>query len=109
MQDYLSPSRLSPEVAKFTFLCRSRMVQVGANFKKGKKVNPLCPLCKINSEYDYQPHLMTCTKLNVNTLAKEKIPQYDDLFSKNLEKKLTDVHLLKKKFQERNRILNQQK
>ena len=33
MQDYLSPSRLSPEVAKFTFLCRGRMVQVGANLK----------------------------------------------------------------------------
>ena len=109
MQDYLAPSRLSPEVAKFTFLCRSRMVQVGANFKKGKKVNPVCPLCKINSEYDSQPHLMTCTKLNVNTLAKEKIPQYDNLLSKNLEKKLTVVHLLKKNFQERKRILSQQK
>ena len=109
MQDYLAPTNLSPVVAKFTFLCRSRMVQVGANFKQGKKVNPVCPVCKINTEYDSQPHLMTCTKLNVNTLAKETSPQYDDLFSKNLKKKLAVVQILMKNFQERKRILNQQK
>ena len=63
MQDYLVPSNISQEVAKFTFLCRTRMLPVGANFKQGGKTkNPFCPVCKIVTEYDYQTHLMWCKK-----------------------------------------------
>ena len=35
MQDYLVPSNIPTEVAKLAFQCRSRMLPIGANFKKG--------------------------------------------------------------------------
>ena len=107
MQDYLVPSNIPTEVAKFTFLCRSRMLQVGANFKKGGKTNPTCPVCKIGTEYDSQPHLMMCTKLSVHTLVNQ-IPQYDELFGRNLDQKLAIVHILKRNLEERNKILKEQ-
>ena len=101
MQDYLVPSNIPTEVAKFTFLCRSRMLQVGANFKMGGKKKPTCPVCKIGTEYDSQPHLMLCPKLIVNT-------QYDELFGNNLDQKLAVVHLLTRNLEERNKILKEQ-
>ena len=107
MQDYLVPSNIPTEVAKFTFLCRSRMLQVGANFKKGGKKDPTCPVCKIGTEYDSQPHLMVCTKLSVHTLVNQ-IPQYDELFGRNLDQKLAIVHILKRNLEERNKILKEQ-
>ena len=45
IQDYLKSPDITPDLAKFTFLCRSRIINVGANYKQGKK-NPICPLCK---------------------------------------------------------------
>ena len=39
MQDYLMPSSFSAEVAKFAFQCRSRMLNVGANYKEGGRRN----------------------------------------------------------------------
>ena len=108
MQDYLVPSNISQEVAKFTFLCRTRMLPVGANFKQGGKTkNPFCPVCKIVTEYDSQTHLMWCKKLNVNLVANQKIPQYDDLFNKSLKRKISVVQLLRKNLQKRNNIINQ--
>ena len=107
MQDYLMPSIFSPDVAKFTFLCRSRMVQVGENFKQGRKTT-ICPICKITSEIDSQPLLMKCSKLNVNYVVYENVPKYQDLFSKSLQKKLIMVEILRKHFQERTKFLNKQ-
>ena len=60
MQSYLQPQKMHTQLAKFTFLCRTRMLQVGANFK-GKKSNPLCPLCELF--YDSQTNLLECLKL----------------------------------------------
>ena len=42
----------------------------------------ICPICKITSEIDSQPHLMKCSKLNVNYVVDENVPKYQDLFSK---------------------------
>ena len=55
MQDYFYPNQMPTQLAKFTFLCRSRMLCVGANYKAGIS-RPLCPLC--NTEYDSQSHLL---------------------------------------------------
>ena len=91
MQDYLVPSSINPELAKFTFLCRSRMIAVGANFKEGAK-NPSCPLCE-KSEYDSQNHLLFCDKLNANVVSTEKISHYDDLFKPELKEKIAVARL----------------
>ena len=82
MQDYFLTNKLSTQLKKFTFLCRSRMLAVGANYKAGNQ-KPLCPICKV--AYDSQCHLLVCEKLLVNNSICEDIPQYDDLFSPNLE------------------------
>ena len=41
IQDYLHSSSIAPDLAKFIFLARSRMIAVGHNFKEGR-INPLC-------------------------------------------------------------------
>ena len=103
MQDYLLPSNISSEMAKFTFLCRSRMLAVGANFKEGRK-NPFCPVCKIVTVYDSQNHLMLCTKLNVNIVTIQQMPEYDDLFKSTLKKKMYVVKVLRENFQKRTKL-----
>ena len=46
MQKYLEPSKFSNDLRKFTFLARSRMLDVGDNFKKGnKEITKHCPVC----------------------------------------------------------------
>jgi hypothetical protein len=85
LQDYLVPSSINSELAKFTFLCRSRMLAVGANFKQGEQ-NPACPLCD-KAEYDSQNHLLFCEKLNFNVVNTQSMIHYDDLFKPELEKK----------------------
>ena len=83
MQNYLLPGRISTQLAKFAFVCRTRMLRVGANYK-GKTTRPLCPMCKV--EYDSQSHLLTCSNLNDNSPVCQDLPYYDDLFGKNIQK-----------------------
>ena len=99
---------ITPDLAKFTFLCRSRMINVGANYKQGKK-NPICPLCKLASENDTQKHLMWCTELNDNIVATKNIPEYDNLFKSSLNKKIAVVKILKENLKQRNKILEKEK
>ena len=50
---------------------------------------------------------MKCVKLNQNDIVDEHIPAYDDLFSRNLEKKMIIVEILRKNLKERKKILDQ--
>ena len=104
MQDYLASTNNSPDLARFAFLCRSRMLEVGANYKQGLKY-PICPVCKIDTEYDSQYHLMVCTRLNENVVSSQSSPEYDDLFKPDFDKKMAVVHVLKDNFQKRKEIL----
>ena len=83
MQKYLLPHSMPIQLAKFTFLSRIRMLQVGANFK-GSNPNPVCPLCK--SSYDSQNHLLVCPSLIENDEICKEMPNYDDIFCQNLTK-----------------------
>ena len=85
MQEYCLPNKMSTQLAKFAFLARTRMIPVGANFKAGNPF-PKCPLCKVES--DSQKHLLFCPKLTNENAVCQEIFQYDDLFSKNLEKQI---------------------
>ena len=106
IQSYFLPNKMPTTLAKFTFLCRTRMVQVGANFKGGNNF-PVCPLCKV--QYDCQKHLLDCTKLTeANTICSE-LPQYDNLFSKDLTKMRIVVQNLEEKFRKRQKILAKSK
>ena len=102
MQEYFLPNKMSTQQAKFAFLARTRMIPVGANFKAGNPF-PKCPLCKV--EYDSQKHLLFCPKLtNENTVCQE-IFQYDDLFSKNLEKQITITSKLHENLKKRKNLM----
>ena len=103
IQDYLQSPSIAPDLAKFTFLARSRMIDVGANFKEGR-TNPLCPLCQ---ESDTQSHLMSCSKLNVNVVTNQTMPEYSDLFSTSLVKKMAVVKVLRENFRKRKKLTEQ--
>ena len=81
------------------------MLQVGANFK-GTNPNPICPLCKVG--YDSQNHLLICPKLcDENSICKET-PNYDDLFSENLQKIMVVAKILNQKYKKRIKLLKKQ-
>ena len=102
IQEYFLPNKMSTQLAKFAFLARTRMIPVGANFKAGNPF-PKCPLCKV--EYDSQKHLLFCPKLtNENTVCQE-IFQYDDLFSKNLEKQIAITSKLHENLKKRKNLM----
>ena len=106
MQDYFNPNQMPTQLAKFTFLCRSRMLCVGANYKAGIS-RPLCPLC--NTEYDSQSHLLECPRLNDENSMCHDIPKYEDLFCENISKKLTIVRILSEKFKTRTKLIKDRK
>ena len=104
MQEYLMSPNITADLAKFTFMCRSRMVAVGANYKQGVD-NPVCPVCKVETEFDTQKHLMLCTRLNQNLVTSENLPDYLDLFKSDVEKQVTVAKLLKENLKKRTKIL----
>jgi hypothetical protein len=90
------------QLAKFTFLCITRMLQVGVNFK-GKNSNPVCPLCQI--DYDSQNHLLECPKLvDLNLICQNKV-LYEDLFSPDLVKMMLVVTNLNQNYKKRLKLL----
>ena len=97
MQEYFLPNKMPTQLAKFAFLCRTRMIPVGANFKAGN-LFPRCPLCKV--EYDSQKHLLFCPKLSDNIICQEVL-QYGDLFHKNVQKKIIVIKKLHQNLQRR--------
>ena len=106
MQDYLEPSIFSADLAKFTFLCRSRMLLVGENYKHGQNVTT-CPLCSDHSDLDSQLHLLKCSKLNTSNIVDNRAPVYEDLFCQNITKKHIVAEFLRKFFTKRSKLINQ--
>ena len=106
MQDYLKPSMFPADLAKFTFLCRSRMLAVGENYRQGNNFTT-CPLCQNYTEADSQLHLLKCVELNSETIVNTKFPVYEDLFGQNIERKLNVAAVLKKNYSERVKLINE--
>ena len=80
---------------------------VGENYKQGQDIT-ICPLCNITTEFDSQQHLLLCVKLNVNNIVDENSPQYDDLFSQSTRKIRIVAEFLKRNYEKRTKLLNQQ-
>ena len=76
------------------------MIAVGHNFKEGR-IDPLCPLCQ---ESDTQNHLMSCSKLIVNVVTSQTMPEYSDLFCTNLDKKMAVVKILHENYRKRKKL-----
>ena len=102
MQSYFLSQKMPILMAKFTFLCRTRMLQVGANFKGGNNF-PVCPLCEIS--YDNQSHLLVRQKLTDKEICKQ-VPKYEDIFSNNVVKMLSVVTNMNLRFKKRQKLLS---
>ena len=91
IQEYLLPNQTSTRMAKFIFHARSRMLDLKCNFKNRYR-DFLCPTgCGSD---DTQQHLIDCEKLSDSTLVSD-LPEYDDLFSKDVKKILNFASILK--------------
>ena len=105
MQDYLRPEdTISIDEAKFLFQLRTRMLDVRKNYE-GKYKDLMCPVC--NLVEDTQPHLIECLKLSDNDLV-DKVPEYNDLFGKDLKTKVKTSRILRRRYQKRKEIESKQ-
>ena len=107
MQKYLEPNKHSNQLGKFTFLVRSRMLELEENYKNSKKTSN-CPVCQDKSSTDSQPHLFICPKLTNNQVAKNNV-KYGDLFEDKLEAQIEVAQILQSNFKERKKKLKQKK
>ena len=104
MQDYLKPNGASIEESKFTFLVRSRMLDIRTNYRgQYLDTDTLCPVCL--KEEDTQQHLLVCDQLCESETIVKQVPEYSDLFGENLDKKLLISRVLRKHFQARKKVL----
>ena len=94
MQTYLSPNicEMTVDDAKYIFLLRSRMVDVKANYK-GKYFDYLCTEC--GKEEETQQHVLECSKLIGKNEMLTYIPNYYDIFSKEVEEQLYVTRILR--------------
>ena len=105
MQDYLCPNEINISEAKFLFQLRTKMIpEIRANYGNRYGDN-LCPLCKVCE--DTQEHLFVCSCLSKGSELVTNIPRYEDLFSEKLEKKVRIARIMKKKLEERNKVLKE--
>ena len=94
-------------LGKFTFLVRSRMLDLGDNYQnKSSDLN--CPVCEDKSTRDSQSHLMVCPKLNENQIA-QKAVHYEDIFEDDFEKQMEVARIMDKNFRKRKEILRSKK
>ena len=107
MQAYLEPNKYSIHLKKTIFLLRSRMLEIGENYKKNKKKSE-CPLCKDENSPDSQAHLLMCPELIENEVVTKKI-EYDDLFEDKIEDQAQVALIIMKKFKMRKKILKKRK
>ena len=107
MQKYLEPNKHSNQLGKFTFLVRSRMLEVAENYKNNKKISH-CPVCEDKGSPDSQPHLFICPSLNNNQVVKKDV-KYENLFEDKLEAQLEVSQILQSNFKERKKRLKRKK
>ena len=75
--------KITKEEAQEIFKLRSRMSDVKLNYK-GKYESLKCEICDENED-ESQKHIINCKSLN---MINEEIPNYEDIFSGNVKKKI---------------------
>ena len=103
IQPYLKDGVLNSSDARLLFDFRTRMVDVGHNFKNSGKHSTVCPLCK--QAGDDQEHLLMCTKIHTITPN----VSYNDIFSTETSKLRTVPKELKKSIRIRKELLKETK
>ena len=98
MQKYFVASNLCGKDKKFIFALRCRMVEVKHNFKE-KYLNMSCPCCE--EDEDTQEHLLTCPELETDGEVVMSLPDYGDLFGRDLVKQIDVARLIMERYQKR--------
>ena len=66
--------------------------------------------CVTNENFkDDQPHLLQCDKLVSDSIITANLPEYEDLFSNEVNKQVVIVKLLKENFEKRRHFLEEEK
>ena len=91
IQNYLVDTELDHEEKIVLFLFRTRMVNVGENFRSGRDFT-LCPLCGLH--LDSQFLILQCPELKselVKRFGSDHATSISEVFSKNIDKKLAET------------------
>ena len=111
MQLYLSDPLVPIQTSKFLFHLRARMLFVRANFRHMYK-DEICQLCcqlPGQQSVDTQEHLLSCSKLNIDTEVGKVGLDYENIFSSNLENQARITLLLESKFEKRKKLESEEK
>ena len=93
LPDYLQSSKSTSNHGKFTFLLRSRILEIGNNFQN--RLDNFRPMCKTKMIKDSQQHLMICP------VVVNRIVNYDHLFGNGVETKLEVAKIIEENFKMR--------
>ena len=107
LQKYFNSKDVSLQLSKFIFVLRSRMLEVQANFPSKFSIR-FCPVCKDETTQDDQAHLLLCPQLNDQQVV-STLPNYEDLFSKDLNKQVQVASIIHKNFRKRLKICSNAK
>ena len=102
LQDYLKSSKSTSNLGKFTFLLRSRMLEIGNNFQN--RFDNFCPMCENKDINDSQQHLMICPVLIKSAIVKRNV-NYDELFGNCVEDQLKVAKIIEDNFKMRKQML----
>ena len=108
MQKYLKNPALSNHEAKFAFHARCRMLEVRKNYAQSF-VEHFCPICRNIDCPDTQPHLLECECLESDNVVVADLPDYEQLFSDDVEKQVAIIKLLKNHFDKRKKLIDEEK
>ena len=106
MQGYLKYGDISSDSAAYIFLCRSKMLDLKANFKgKYSQENLYCEGCLQSDTHETQEHIFRCDKLSSGEVVVDT-QTYEDLLGDDVLKQIKISEILKSRLQKRSQIIN---
>ena len=107
LQPYLCPQYVwNTQLSKFLFQARARMSELRANFQQKHFRNGFD--CELGcSEVDCQEHLLSCIKILDSSLATTTLPNYEDLFSTDVDIQLRLSAIMNERMMKGKNIVNQ--
>ena len=103
IQGYLKPNKLKMkmEEAQEIFRMRSRVADVKTNFK-AKYESFECDVCK--KEEETQKHVIECTEINKGKQENETLPDYEELFKRNVKNQVLIARHFLENMKMRNKV-----
>ena len=96
---------ISNQLKRFIFALRARMIDIGQNYPN-KYQTKYCPVCRDEKSRDTQEHFLVCIELNNTKQVTQTLPQYEDLFGKDVQKQIAVAKIIFENLKLRNKKLN---